>query len=51
MGGFGVSGGSLYEMYVIAGLLLVSAVYKHKENIRRLMNGTENKLSVGKSKK
>lgn len=51
MGGFGVSGGYLYEMYVIAALLLVSAVYKHKENIRRLMNGTENKLSVGKSKK
>lgn len=51
MGGFGVSGGYLYEMYGIAFLLLVSAVYKHKENIRRLMNGTENKLSVGKSKK
>lgn len=51
MGGFGVSGGYLYEMYAIAALLLVSAVYKHKENIRRLMNGTENKLSVGKSKK
>lgn len=51
MGGFGVSGGYLYEMYAIAALLLISAVYKHKENIRRLMNGTENKLSVGKSKK
>lgn len=51
MGGFGVSGGYLYEMYVIAFLLLISAVYKHKENIRRLMSGTENKLSVGKSKK
>lgn len=51
MGGFGVSGGYLHEMYAIAALLLISAVYKHKENIRRLMNGTENKLSVGKSKK
>ncbi|MGN1267862.1 MAG: glycerol-3-phosphate 1-O-acyltransferase PlsY [Dorea sp.] len=51
MGGFGIAQGYLYEMYAIAVLLLISAVYKHKPNIQRLMNGTENKLSVGKSKK
>lgn len=50
-GGFGVSQGTAYEMYVIAGILLISAVYKHRENIKRLLNGNENKLSVGKSKK
>lgn len=50
MGGFGVSGGPLIEMYVIAALLMISAFYKHKENIKRLLNGTENKLSVGKNK-
>lgn len=50
-GGFGVSQNTAYEMYIIAGILLISAVYKHRENIKRLLNGNENKLSVGKSKK
>lgn len=48
MGGYGVSSGSLFEIYVIAFLLVVSAFYKHRENIKRLMKGTENKFSVGK---
>lgn len=51
MGGYAVSQTGLYEMYAIAVLLMVSAFYKHKANIQRLMSGTENKLSVGKSKK
>ncbi len=51
MGGFGVAAGYLYEMYAVAVFLLISAVFKHKANIIRLMNGTENKLSIGKSKK
>lgn len=50
-GGFGVPQGTAIEMYIIAFILLVSAVYKHRANIQRLLNGTENKLSVGKSKK
>lgn len=50
-GGFGVPQKTAVEMYVIAFILLVSAVYKHRENIKRLLNGTENKLSVGKSKR
>lgn len=50
MGGFHVDGSHLYEMYVLAALVVVSAFYKHRANIRRLANGTENKLSVGKSK-
>ena len=48
MGGYHVTGGHLYEIYGIAVLLVLSAFYKHKANIVRLMNGTENKLSVGK---
>lgn len=51
MGGFGVEAPYVYEMYVIAALLMVSAFYKHKANIQRLMTGTENKLSFGKNKK
>ena len=47
-GGYHVTGGHLYEIYGITVLLVISAFYKHKANIVRLMNGTENKLSVGK---
>lgn len=50
MGGYAVSQAGLYEMYVIAVFLMISAFYKHKANIGRLLSGTENKLSVGKSK-
>ena len=50
MGGFGVTGTHLYEIYILAAVLVVSAFYKHKENIKRLLSGTENKLSVGKKK-
>ena len=45
-----MGGSHLKEMYVLAALVVVSAFYKHKANIGRLMNGTENKLSVGRSK-
>ena len=44
----GVSGIHLAEIYIIAFLLVVSAYYRHRANIRRLLDGTENKLSVGK---
>ncbi len=49
-GFYGVSQGCLYEMYAIAAFLAVSAFYKHRANIKRLINGTENKLRVGKGK-
>ena len=47
-GGFGVSGSSLWEMYGIALFLRLSAFFKHRANIKRLLNGTENKLGSGK---
>lgn len=50
MGGYHVSGSFLYEIYVIAFLLVVSAFYKHKANIKRLLAGNENKLSIGNKK-
>lgn len=49
MGGFTVDNAYLWEMYVVAGLLMLSAFYKHRANIKRLLNGTENKLGSGKS--
>ena len=50
MGIFGMTQALLIEMYVIAGFLTVMAYWKHRENIKRLLRGTENKISVGKSK-
>ncbi len=47
-GDYGVETRYLYEIYGIAGVLAVSAFYKHKENIKRLLSGTENKISIGK---
>lgn len=43
MGIFGMSQAFLIEMYVIAGFLTVMAYWKHKENIKRLLQGTERK--------
>ena len=37
-----------YELYALSVFLMVLAVYKHRENIKRLCNGTENKLKFGK---
>lgn len=48
MGGFQAEPSCLKEIYIIGFLLVVSAFYKHRANIRRLLSGTENKLSVGK---
>ena len=47
---YGMADNYLYEMYGIAAFLMVLAFFKHRENIRRLLKGTENKISVGKNK-
>nr|WP_317282392.1 glycerol-3-phosphate 1-O-acyltransferase PlsY [uncultured Sellimonas sp.] len=49
-GKFGMSDTLLMEMYVVTGFLSLLAVWKHRTNIRRLMNGTENKITFGKKK-
>lgn len=38
----------LREMYLVMGVLTVLAVIRHKDNIKRLLNGTENKLYLSK---
>ena len=40
---FGMPQAALNEMYVVAGFLTVMAYYKHKDNIKRLLDGTERK--------
>ncbi len=47
-GGYGLTTGGLVELYILVVLVAVSAFYKHRDNIKRLMNGTENKFSIGK---
>ena len=43
MGIFGMSQAALNEMYVVAAFLTIMAYYKHKDNIKRLLGGTERK--------
>lgn len=43
MGIFGMTQPLLIEMYVIAGFLTAMAYWKHRENIKRLLSGTERK--------
>ena len=42
-GTFGMAQPLLNEMYLLAGFLTVMAFYKHRENIKRLLSGTERK--------
>ena len=50
-GHMSLEGTELYEMYVITVLLAVMAIWKHRQNIVRLMNGNENKTYLIKKKK
>lgn len=44
----GLSGGLLVEFYVISGAFTALAIWRHRENISRILSGTENRL--GKKK-
>ena len=48
MGGFNLSGMELYEFYIIVIVLAILAWVRHGANIKRLLNGTENKINVFK---
>lgn len=43
-GDYHMSNAALYEMYILAALLAGMAIFRHRANIRRLLNGTENKI-------
>ncbi len=47
-GRFGLEAPAVYEIYGIVAALMVLAFYKHRENIKRLIAGNENKLSFKK---
>ena len=48
MGGFGLEGAQLYELYGLAIVLALMAIFRHRENIKRLLKGTENKTNIRK---
>jgi len=50
MGGFHMEPGLLYELYSVVVCLVILTVMKHRENIKRLIQGTENKIGAKKSK-
>ena len=50
MGVFGMSQSHLNELYVITALLTIMAYYKHRENIKRLLSGTERKTYLTHNK-
>lgn len=39
----------MVEMYIVGALFAVMGIWRHKENIKRLLSGTENKFSFNKS--
>ena len=43
-----LEGNTLLEFYNVTGCFVAMAVWRHRENIRRLWKGTENKLSIGR---
>ena len=47
-GMFTISAASLPEYYVLAGVIMVMAIWRHRANIKRLLNGTENKIGSKK---
>jgi glycerol-3-phosphate acyltransferase PlsY len=44
MGLLGVSGNDLYEVYVLAAIVMVLGIVRHHANIGRLLSGTESKF-------
>ena len=47
-GYYGMNQGHLIEFYVVAAFLAAMAIYRHRANISRLLNGTERKVFQGK---
>ena len=43
-GDYTISAESLPEFYALAGVIMVMAIWRHRANIKRLLNGTESKI-------
>ncbi len=45
---YGVGSGYLIEFYVVAAIICIQALWRHRANIKRLLSGTESKLGSAK---
>lgn len=50
LGWLNLEGAFLVEFYIVSACFTALAIWRHRENIVRLIKGTENKLSFGKKK-
>lgn len=50
LGFYSMPASDMYEMYIIAVLMALLAIYRHKSNIVRLKQGNENKTFLSKKK-
>lgn len=50
MGRYGLDLHGRLELYGLMGCLVLLAFYRHRENIKRLLSGTENKITLSKAK-
>lgn len=48
MGFYGMDQAHTIELYVLMAALTLLAVFRHRANIKRLLNGTENRIYLGK---
>lgn len=51
LGDYGMDSVHRTELYILMGVLTLLALYKHRANISRLLNGTESKIYLGKKSK
>ncbi len=51
MGAYGMDRGHRVELYVLMAALTILAIYRHRENIKRLLDGTENKIYLSRKQK
>ena len=50
-GCYGMDSAHTLELYILTAILTFMAVFRHRGNISRLVNGTENKIFLGKAGK
>ena len=50
-GSYHMDSSHMIELYIVMGLLTVLAFYRHKKNIKRLLDGTESKIYLSKKNK
>lgn len=51
MGAYGMDLNHRMELYVLMAALTILAIYRHSANIRRLLDGTENKIYLSRKQK